>query len=165
MMASHQRRGIDRWLNGSITEAVLSMTPTPLLVVPAHARLAERASQRVLIPLDGSQVGEAALSFVHERSTGRPLELRLVRFVSVAPFFVGTDVSFAGYQMSPVEVDAEVSLGTEYLAEQASRIVDPGISIRYEVLQTGESIADSILEVARTRRVDLIAVGTHAKAG
>ena len=136
----------------------------PLLVVPVHAELSERASQRVLIPLDGSQVGEAALRFAHERSTVRPLELRLVQFVSVAPFFMGADVSFAGYQMSPAEVDAELSSATEYLAEQTSRIIDPGIStLRGAVDQRYDY--RTILKVARTRRVDLIAVGTHAKAG
>jgi nucleotide-binding universal stress UspA family protein len=56
VMASHQRRGLDRWLHGSVTEEVLFTTPTPLLVVPAHAELAMDGKLRVLMPLDGSRV-------------------------------------------------------------------------------------------------------------
>jgi nucleotide-binding universal stress UspA family protein len=165
VMATHQRRGLDRWLHGSVTEEVLSRTPTPLLVVPAHAELAMDGKLRVLMPLDGSRVGEAALSFLRRHSTSRPLELRLVRFVSVTPFYVGVETSFAGYQLTPAEIDAEVASATDYLSEQARTIIDPRIDARHEVLQTSDSIARSILDVAQAGRADMIAIGTHAKAG
>jgi nucleotide-binding universal stress UspA family protein len=165
VMASHQRRGFDRWLHGSVTEEVLSTTPTPLLVVPAHAELAMDGKLRVLMPLDGSRVGEAALSFLRQHSTSRPLELRLVRIVSVTPFYVGVETSLASYELTPAEIDAEVESATEYVSEQARTIIDPRIDARHEVVQTSDSIARSILDVAQARRADMIAIGTHAKAG
>src|SRR3989442_6645160 len=38
VMTSHQRHGLNRWMNGSITEEVLTRTPTPLLVGPASSQ-------------------------------------------------------------------------------------------------------------------------------
>jgi nucleotide-binding universal stress UspA family protein len=120
---------------------------------------------RVLMPLGGSRVGEAALSFLRQHSTSRPLELRLVRIVSVTPFYVGVETSLASYELTPAEIDAEVESATEYVSEQARTIIDPRIDARHEVVQTSDSIARSILDVAQAQRVDVIAIGTHAKAG
>src|ERR1700676_5028717 len=64
VMASHQRHGFDRWLHGSVTEEVLQHTSTPLLVVPALAAPSTRPRPRILVPLDGSPAGEAALNLV-----------------------------------------------------------------------------------------------------
>ena len=36
IMCTHGRSGISRWLFGSVTGRVLSMTPRPVLVVPSH---------------------------------------------------------------------------------------------------------------------------------
>src|SRR5438132_213319 len=50
VMASHQRHGLNRWLNGSVTEQVLARTSTPLLVVPALGEPPTTQSVRVLVP-------------------------------------------------------------------------------------------------------------------
>src|SRR5438445_9273715 len=63
VMASHQRHGFNRWLHGSVTEDVLQNTSTPLLVVPAKSVQSSGRTLRVLVPLDGSPAGEAALDF------------------------------------------------------------------------------------------------------
>jgi Universal stress protein family len=89
VMASHQRHGLDRWLNGSVTEQVLSLSRTPLLVVPAGTTNTTPPVQRILIPLDGTPVGEAPLDFLRERATTRPIDVLLVRIVSDAPIVVG----------------------------------------------------------------------------
>jgi nucleotide-binding universal stress UspA family protein len=36
IMSTHGRSGVSRWLFGSVTGRVLSMTPRPVLVVPSH---------------------------------------------------------------------------------------------------------------------------------
>src|SRR5438552_9397867 len=91
VMASHQRHGFNRWLHGSVTEDVLQNTSTPLLVVPAKSVQSSGRTLRVLVPLDGSPAGEAALDFLSGRSSTRPMELVLPRIVAVGPVFVGWD--------------------------------------------------------------------------
>jgi nucleotide-binding universal stress UspA family protein len=44
VMASHQRRGLDRLVNGSVNEQVLSLSRTPLLVDPLTPAIPKRLS-------------------------------------------------------------------------------------------------------------------------
>src|SRR5207244_2774785 len=81
VMASHQRHGFNRWLHGSVTEEVLQNSSTPLLVVPAHAIQSSRRTTRVLVPLDGSSAGDAALDFLRARLSTLPLEVVRLRQV------------------------------------------------------------------------------------
>src|SRR5207253_1276727 len=69
VMASHQRHGLKRWLRGSITEDVLARTPAPLLMIPGEGAPLFGPRRRILVPLDGSPTGEAALDFLRGRST------------------------------------------------------------------------------------------------
>ena len=165
VMASHQRRGLDRWLHGSIAEEVLAKTTTPLLMIPAQGVPFGSHGMRVLLPLDGSSVGEAALEFLRGRSTTRPLELHLVRVVSFSPVVVGVDPAFTVEALTPAEFEAEVGEAHADLARVADTIGDASVTVRRRVIETADAIPIVILETARQERVDVIALGTHAKAG
>jgi nucleotide-binding universal stress UspA family protein len=164
VMASHQRYGLNRWLNGSVTEDVLLKTSAPLLVVPAGGEPASGSSVRVLVPLDGSAVGEAPLDFLRARAT-RPMEVILVRVVSLRPVVVGLEPAVAAQALSGAELEAEVREAGEYLAQRAETLSGARISARYRVVEATEPIARVILETAKREHVDVIALGTHAKAG
>src|SRR5579859_4297029 len=128
VMASHQRHGLDRWLNGSVTEKVLALSRAPLLVVPSHTTATRTRSQRILIPLDGTRVGEAPLDFLRERATVRPIEVLLVRIVSDAPIVVGMAPGFTSAPLTAEDLDAEVTEATRYLASMAESIRDSRVS-------------------------------------
>jgi nucleotide-binding universal stress UspA family protein len=165
VMASHQRHGLDRWVNGSVTEQVLSLSRTPLLVVPAHTSNTKGPVQRILIPLDGTPVGEAPLDFLRERATTRPIDVLLVRIVSDAPIVVGMAPAFISTPLTPAEMDAEVGEATRDLAGLAESITDDRVSARYQVIVATESVPRVILQAARDAGAELIAVGSHAKSG
>lgn len=66
VMATHARTGPERWIHGSVAEAVAARSPVPLLVVRAAdgVQPARRLTMRCplfVVPLDGSSFGEAAL--------------------------------------------------------------------------------------------------------
>jgi len=165
VMASHQRHGLDRWLHGSITEEVLARTATPLLVIPARGAPVRTPTMRVLVPVDGSPVGEAALDFLRGRSTNRPIELLLVQVVSSSPVVVGVDPVFTVQALTPSEFDADVRLAREYLARLAGTLDKSSLVVRHQVIEATDTVARVLLDVAHRERVDLIALGTHAKAG
>jgi nucleotide-binding universal stress UspA family protein len=165
VMASHQRHGLDRWLNGSVTEQVLSLSRTPLLVVPAHTTNIRAPIHRILIPLDGTPVGEAPLDFLRERATTRPIDVLLVRVLSNAPVVVGIAPAFTSTPLTPAEMDAEVSEATRDLAGLAESITDDRVSARYQVIEATEAVPRVILQAARDAGAELIAVGSHAKSG
>jgi len=165
VMASHQRHGFDRWLHGSVTEEVLQNTSTPLLVVPALAAPSTRPKPRILVPLDGSPAGEAALEFVVELSSLRPIDVLLVRIVAIGPLMVGWDPAFVVPPVSADEIEAEVRDARVYLAHIADVLSAQGLTAPRQVIETVEPIAKVILDTARRERVDAIALGTHGKGG
>src|SRR5215471_7254064 len=59
-LATTKVSGFDRWLNGSVAEAVLKTVRTPVLLVPRDwdRTLVERGRPRILVALDGSRSEE-----------------------------------------------------------------------------------------------------------
>jgi nucleotide-binding universal stress UspA family protein len=165
VMASHQRHGLNRWLRGSVTEDVLARTPTPLLMIPAEGAAAFGLRRRILVPLDGTPTGEAALDFLRGRSTNGPIELQLVRVVSNIPVVVGADATFSVQALSPSELEAEVQEAREYLTRLADSIADSSVVVGHQVIEAADKVARVILEAASHEHADLIALGTHAKTG
>jgi nucleotide-binding universal stress UspA family protein len=165
VMASHQRHGPNRWLNGSIAEEVLARSPIPLLVVPAHSEPSKTGAMRVLVPFDGSVAGEAALEFLRGWSTVRPLELVLVRVVSNRPVLEGMDPGVVVQPLSDEDIQAEVNDASEYLARLVATLHDGQMVARHSVIESADRVANVIVETARSEGVDIIALGTHARAG
>src|ERR1051326_3917222 len=63
VMATHGRSGLGRWLYGSVADEVLRRASVPIFLVPPGSYepwSADRAP-RILVPLDGSQLSQAAL--------------------------------------------------------------------------------------------------------
>src|SRR5438105_968930 len=66
VMATHDRVGADRWLHGSVAETVVHRLSLPVMLVRAGdaEQLAARFTDQepfVVVPLDGSELAEAAL--------------------------------------------------------------------------------------------------------
>ena len=148
-----------------MTEEVLQNTSTPLLVVPAQAVQSSRRTLRVLVPLDGSPAGEAALDFLSGRSSARPMEVLLLRIVSVGPLFVGWDAAVVVPPMDESDLEAEAKTARTYLAQHAAGVAAEGLGVQRHVIETAEPIARSILDTAQREEVDAIALGTHGKGG
>lgn len=60
-MATHGRGGLGRWMIGSVADRVVRAATIPVLVVPARAAARQPGFHRLLVPLDGSALAEAAL--------------------------------------------------------------------------------------------------------
>jgi nucleotide-binding universal stress UspA family protein len=62
VMATHGRKGVSRVALGSVTEAVLHATPSPLLTIPPRAARDGGPFQRVVCAVDGSPSSPATLA-------------------------------------------------------------------------------------------------------
>jgi len=122
---------------------------------------------KILIPLDGSKVGEAALPYVNELlSTLSPrakLELILLQVVSLQSHYVNV-----GDVMSPVayttgEMKQIRKSALNYLSRVGKCLKAEGFVVANKV-EVG-SAADEILRVADEMNVDLIAMSTHGRHG
>lgn len=83
MMTTRGGSPVERWLVGGVTEQVLRLSPRPVLVVRSQMALPQQARvRRIVLPLDGSRLAEAAIPWA--RKLARLLKSKLV-FLHVFP--------------------------------------------------------------------------------
>lgn len=111
---------------------------------------------RILLPLDGSSEAEAAIPYAIALARTFHSDVILLRVVERSPH-PGTDWT------DPVDWRLARTEAMQYLEEVKPRFHDTARSVDLDV-GTGPP-AEEILETARTRRVDLIALTTHGEGG
>jgi nucleotide-binding universal stress UspA family protein len=152
VMATHDRSGADRWLHGSVAESVISKAPVPVLLVraTAGAGTADRFTQPspvVLVPLDGSELAEAALPVAVQLGAELGGTLALV---SVVPrpgqlvYAEGIGVPHSAAESERLRGEAEAYLqsvtrqvGSDLVLGATVRRGDPAIEIAAEAEQRG----------------------------
>jgi nucleotide-binding universal stress UspA family protein len=154
VMATHARTGLDRLVAGSVAEEVLRRSSVPLLLVPpgAAAPPPSEGRLRVLVPLDGSRLAEAALEAAAALAPPARLELLLLR-VAAPP-----DPIFARPPAS------RTVAGRMRAAERLRPLRAAGAVVTSEA-RPGRDPAAAIAAVARERSCHLIAMATHGRSG
>lgn len=176
-MSTHGRSGISRWVFGSVADRVLRAATCPVLLVRAGQPQLRTTYQRILVPLDGSELAEQILPYVKaliRPTRTSPLEggLRGVTrlfLVSVLTTGLG-DRTVAlltsyppGLRLSTTALHyAEVEL-RRYLRSVAAVLRDHGAIVHVEVRRG--SPADEILAYASEVEADLISMTTHGLSG
>lgn len=160
VMASHGRTGLRRHLIGSVTWRVVHSVSCPVVVVKAGAERTETGGpiRRVLVPLDGSALAEAALDVVSSVFGEDVAELHLVR-VSNPVLWRGLPAARMGYYDDDRMRDASAS----YLRGVAGGLKDRGVRTLFEVREG--IVSDAILEAAAEGEVDMVVMATHGRAG
>jgi len=122
---------------------------------------------KILIPLDGSKIGEAALPYVKELlsalSPRVKLEFILFQVVSFLTHYVAagelmTPISYTEKEMEQIKQEAR-----DYLNKIGEGIRSEKISVEIRV-GVGNA-AEEIIKVADEIDVDLIAMSTHGRSG
>ncbi len=113
--------------------------------------------QKVLVPLDGSELAECALSHVRSLvKEGHAAEVTLLHIIRI-------DVPGADVDLSALREPA-LAAAKKYLAEMESRLASAGGAVKTKVIET-KWTADSITEYARKNGMDLIVMSTHGYTG
>lgn len=116
---------------------------------------------RVLVPLDGSELAEAAL----RRIPGLFGELDLVLFRATVP----PDELISAYLPDTVRTTREMTearqrAAEEYLEKQREAIEGRARTVEIEIRPTPDP-AREIVRVAEERRCDLVAMSSHGRSG
>jgi nucleotide-binding universal stress UspA family protein len=166
IMATHGRSGITRWWMGSVAEKVISEATAPVLLIRSKRPRKTGATSKlnflhkILAPLDGSDIGEAALPYAETLAINSGALISLLQVVSPP----GTvEASLLGGPDWRKFVKAMQNAGEEYLKNIAERLSAKGIKSTYDVV-TGDP-ADKIVEYADDNSVSLIAMSTHGRTG
>ena len=126
-------------------------------------------SERILIPLDGSKVGEAALRYVEglvsRLAPGAKVEVTLFHVVTALKHDVqisggGTiTVPYNESELKQMKADA-----MKYLEEVGENLRNKGATVLSKV-GTGQNPAAEIIKAEEEFNTDLVAMSTHGRAG
>ena len=121
--------------------------------------------KRILVPLDGSMFGEAALPCVEELARTAKAEVILVQ--SVTPHSLEIDLAETRSphlsRLSEEYVEHATTAARDYLATIEKRLSENGIVAR-SVVEFGPP-AERIIAFAKDNAVDIIALSTHGRSG
>jgi nucleotide-binding universal stress UspA family protein len=170
VITSHGRSGITAWATGSIANKVLHAIEVPLLLIrtttPLRKVPQQRLLARILLPLDGSAAGEAAVSYVGELMSR--LESEVILFGVAAAGQHIRSVGGLDYILYPEEELAVLKTEAgEYLNKVYRRLKRRKGKVRVE-LKVGDKsgdIAREIIKFAEEKVVSLIAISSHGHSG
>jgi len=170
IMTSHGRSGVLSWATGSIASKLLQGAAAPLLLVRAAKPKREVTRQvllnRILLPLDGSEAGEAAVGYIAEMMSRLESEVTLFGVVSSGQHIRsvgGLDyINYSEEQLEMFKKEAE-----EYLDGVYRRLKRRKGTVKV-VLKVGDKSGDvgqEILKFAEEKGVNLIAISSHGHSG
>jgi nucleotide-binding universal stress UspA family protein len=172
IMSTHGRSGLGRWLYGSVAEGVLAHSPVPVLLVrprtPEAATLPVTAvthGARLLVPLDGSALSEAALPHAATlaRTLGGPITLLYVASMPILPYTDLRAIQDGQEEIMSHMLAQEQARAQRYLDEVATRLQHDGLQAQ-TVVCVGMP-ADAIHEQAQALDARVIVMATLGSTG
>lgn len=123
--------------------------------------------EKILVPLDGSKVGEAALPDVENLAIkllpATEVEIILLHVISDLTFDFLTEQDAAQLAHPDSELDQIKTVSQNYLDEVASRLRLKGLKVSTLIVEGHE--AEEIIKASQTVKADLIAMSSHGRSG
>jgi nucleotide-binding universal stress UspA family protein len=123
--------------------------------------------EKILVPLDGSRVGEAALPYVEElvsKFLPEPkVEVTLMQVLSSLSHYVVAGEASARVPYSEEEIEQMKKTSASYLRKAGKILRDKGANTKVRVA-IGHA-ADEIIRAADELNVDFIAMSSHGRSG
>jgi nucleotide-binding universal stress UspA family protein len=156
VMASRGSSVESAWALGNIAAKIVRIAAKPVILIRQQVKDGElhpeRLVRKILVPLDGSRVGEAALP--HAEALARKLGAELVLFHAAEP---------APWPMIKARDENGVKIASAYLDDIVEKIQKQGLLVTSHLV-TGYP-AEEIINYVETNAIDLIAISTHGRSG
>ena len=161
ILSAHGASGKGAVLVGKVANKILTATTKPVLMVKSPPPEKGPLISKIMVPLDGSGIGQAALDIVTLLAPAFGAEVVLIQIVEPVRYLPSVD-GMGAYTL-PID-DAEIEAdATTFLNRRAEALRQKGITVS-TVVKTG-SAAELIMNYARDNQVDLIAMSTHGLSG
>jgi Kef-type K+ transport system membrane component KefB/nucleotide-binding universal stress UspA family protein len=144
-------------LFSSIIDYLVRVVPCPTMIVKSENISSDWAPKRIMVPTNGSQAAKnaAELAFIMAETDPEKEVLALI----VSP----TDSNLTGY-IREQQVDNIFNFATEAVRELQK--LGEAFGVKTEgLVKKGDSPEETIIEIAETRKIDLIIVGTNIRPG
>ena len=164
-MSTRGRGVVSSGLLGSVTYKIMHESPIPVLAItPERARErwgSDYGIKQVIVPLDGSELAEAALPYAAVIARRMNMGMTLARVLYL------DNVAYSeGYNLGDILNEAGVQMEMEarrYLVSQARRLREEGLEVETEILRG--SASSEIADLARSTDHSMIALATHGRSG
>jgi len=166
VVVSHGHSGIMPWTMGGTANKIVHGASMPVLLLRAAAAK-KRSPQKsifskVLLPLDGSAAGEAALSLVLEIAAVLKAQVILLTVIESSRR-VHTIGGLDSIRFPDQEVEKTKLALSDYLDCVVRKFSDRGVEAHRE-MRSGQA-AEEILKLAKTAGATLVAMSSHGKSG
>jgi len=128
---------------------------------------------KILVPLDGSKLGEAAIPFVNEIVSGaredRRIEITLLQVIPGKKDFIPVNTWQAGGVVRVPYTEAELEQIKKPVIEYLDKVSEalkknPMVTVK-SLVKVGDDPASQILKASNELQIDLIAISTHGRSG
>jgi nucleotide-binding universal stress UspA family protein len=170
VMTSHGRTGLSRMWLGSVADGLIRHSNVPVLLLRPIDAAAPRPFghglyKHILVPLDGSAASEDVLPAALALAKCGGARVSLLRVVPLIPLISAYAVAPFGYA-SPAFNDPAIAemktAANQQLDGVAVRLRDEGADVDVHVV-VELSVAQTILDFARTHGMNLIALSTRGR--
>ena len=155
----------EKWVLGNVSSKILRAAKKPVLLVRSQAgdtALREkRIIKKILLPLDGSDIGESAIPVAESLAVRLGAQLTLIHVLEPS-------IRSGMYDMNPgIELDnLDVRQGeAKAYLEKVKGNINTRTGIASDVVVTVGYNANEIVDYSKHHEIDLIAMSTHGRTG
>jgi nucleotide-binding universal stress UspA family protein len=166
-MTTHGRGGVRGGWLGSVADHLVRKLDVPVIVTRAREGAgfltAPPKIREILVPLDGSPLGEAALAPATAVAGLFDAELVLVQVVP--PLSAGSllpDTLSTGYDTEIIALQRKGA--QDYLEDLSEDLQERGTRVKTTVV-VGHTVGEALINLAHPERFDLVAIATHGRSG
>jgi nucleotide-binding universal stress UspA family protein len=119
--------------------------------------------KRILIPVDGSDTSNKALTAALQLARDASAQVRLIHVVDELAYLRGYE-AYAAYSAELIEVAQKV--GNKILEDAMAIAQAAGVEVDQVLFEKyGEYLGETVADAAKRWNADLIVVGTHGRRG
>ncbi len=167
VLCAHGDGGMRGWLSGALAQQIVRRSTPPVLLIRLDAAgdAPTFAPSRILVALDGTDEGEAALAAA--QAFARAFDVPVKLAIAVATWTTVSGDRAAAARLTPAATAAALDLReTEmrrYLAALVQRLAAEGTTTEVEVAR-GDAVR-IVTEIAERSGTNIVALATHGRAG
>jgi nucleotide-binding universal stress UspA family protein len=165
-ITSRGESGDKPWPLGNVSAKILRSSNFPVLLIrklpDGDAIKQRKLIKRILVPLDGSSLGEAAIPLASSLAANLSAEIVLLHVVQPMRYLLDSDAFGSSLNQNQIE-EIEKHSAEEYLSQIKKSLMEKGYGI--STFTASGFAADEIIDYAKSNNIDLIAIATHGRSG
>lgn len=171
VLSSHGRSGLTQWGISSITQKVILIAQTSLMIVRAHqyGMYADKLStaplyRRILVPLDGSPRAENVLPVITQLAQFHKSQVHLVHVVKTPEMARQMPLAPEDIELANRIVERNREEAEHYLEHLKSRSYLKDVDVRTHLI-TGENATVALHQLEEQEQIDFVIFNAHGYSG